>query len=164
MGLLIGLADALTWLVGAQLRDLPHPDVGELLDDLPFAASTSGPIFWGGPCEPTRMQVLHRLRRQLPREVEVCQGLNLGIDSDTFRKILSEALLPGESLHAYVGHAGWGSGQLPAELETGSWITCTADAAIVFEADPEEMWERVLKSLGPEFARLTRVPIDPRLN
>jgi putative transcriptional regulator len=137
---------------------------GELLDDLPFPASSEGPVHWGGPCEPSRMQVLHSLRRELPNEMEVCTGLNLGIDSDTFRRILSEALLPGEALRAYVGHAGWGSGQLEAELEMRSWITCTADVSVVFDTPPEEMWEAVLRELGPEFARLRRIPIDPRLN
>lgn len=138
--------------------------LGELLDDLPFPASAEPRVFWGGPCEPSRMQVLHHLRRELPHELEVCKGLALGIDTDTFREIVSESLLPGESLHAYVGHAGWAAGQLDAELATGSWITCTADSTVVFETDPAEMWEHVLRSLGPQYGRLIRIPVDPRLN
>jgi putative transcriptional regulator len=137
---------------------------GELLDDLPFPASTQGPVFWGGPVEPSRMQVLHRLRRELPEEVEILPSLHLGVDADRFRTLAGETLLPGEALHAYVGHAGWGPRQLESELETGSWILCSAEDAVVFDVPPEEMWEHVLSSLGPSYARLVEVPLDPRVN
>lgn len=137
---------------------------GELLDDLPFPASAEGPVFWGGPVEPSRMQVLHRLRREIPDVLEVESNLRLGIDADTFREVVAQRLLPGEALQAYVGHAGWGPGQLDAELEGHSWIICTADDAIVFDTNPEEIWDRVMRSLGPAYARLTEVPPDPRVN
>jgi putative transcriptional regulator len=137
---------------------------GELLDDLPFPASSEGPVFWGGPVEPSRMQVLHRLRREVPDVLEVARGLRLGIDADTFRRVVSQRLLPGEALHAYVGHAGWGPRQLDAELAGKSWIVCTADDAVVFDTNPEEMWDRVLRSLGGSYARLVDVPLDPRAN
>lgn len=137
---------------------------GELLDDIPFPASSQGPVFWGGPCEPSRMQVLHRLRRELPNELELGQGIRLGIDPDTFRKVVAEARLPGEHLNAYVGYAGWGDGQLDDELAGRSWIPCTASENLLFETDPESMWETALRSLGPEYGRLVTIPIDPRLN
>jgi putative transcriptional regulator len=137
---------------------------GELLEDLPFPASAQGPVFWGGPVEPSRMQVLHRLRRGFPDELEVIPNLRLGLDAETFRQISGEPRLPGEALHAYIGHAGWGPGQLEAELETGSWIVCSAEDSLVFDTSPPEMWESVLRSLGPSYARLTRIPVDPRLN
>jgi putative transcriptional regulator len=137
---------------------------GELLDDLPFPASSEGPVFWGGPVEPSRMQVLHRLRREIPDELEIAPDLKLGIDADTFRDVVASTRMPGEALHAYVGHAGWAPGQLEAELGTGSWIVCTGDAAIVFDTNPDEIWDRVLHALGPSYARLVRVPADPRVN
>ncbi len=137
---------------------------GELLEDLPFPASSQGPVFWGGPVEPSRMQVLHRLRRDMPNELEVLPNLRLGLDAETFRRLAGESRMPGEALHAYVGHAGWGPGQLEAELESASWIVCPGEDSVVFDTAPTDMWEAVLRSLGPKFARLTRIPIDPRVN
>ena len=137
---------------------------GELLEDLPFPGSSAGPVFWGGPVEPSRMQVLHRLRRDVPEELEVLPNVKLGMDADTFRESCSESRLPGEALHAYVGHAGWGPGQLDAEIEGGSWVLCSADDSGIFDTNPDEMWEHVLQSLGPSYARLLRVPVDPRVN
>ena len=137
---------------------------GELLDDLPYSAESGGPVHWGGPCDTERLQLLHDLRREFDNEIEVCPGVHLGIDPTSLREIVADALLPGESLHAYVGYAGWGKGQLAAEIEGGAWITCTADPSIVFDEEPERVWDRVLESLGPKYARLTRVPLDPRWN
>jgi putative transcriptional regulator len=137
---------------------------GELLEDLPFPASAQGPVFWGGPVEPSRMQVLHRLRRGLPDELEVVPNLRLGLDADMFRKLAGEPRAPGEAMHAYVGHAGWGPGQLEAELETGSWFLCTAEDSVVFDTPADAMWEAVLRALGPKYARLVGVPLDPRVN
>jgi putative transcriptional regulator len=90
--------------------------------------------------------------------------VGLGLDIDELRAVSGRPLLSGEAVHAYVGHAGWAAGQLDEELDTGSWITCTASQRIVFDTKAEEMWDRVLLSLGPRFASLTRVPLDPRLN
>jgi putative transcriptional regulator len=141
-----------------------HLTFGELLDDLPVATGSDGPVYWGGPCETSRLQLLHDLRRDLDNEIEICPGIHLGVDPVSLQEILADSLLPGESQHAYVGHAGWGPGQLAAELASGAWITCTADPTIVFGAEPERVWDDVLRSLGPKYARLTHVPIDPRLN
>ncbi len=137
---------------------------GELLDELPFPASAGGPVYWGGPCETSRMQVLHRLRHDVQNDIEICRGIRLGAEPDTFRSLVAESRLPGEALNAYVGHAGWGAGQLASELDVGSWIVCTAESGIVFDTPPEEIWERVLRSLGPKYSSLTRVPLDPRFN
>lgn len=137
---------------------------GELLEGLAFPAASAGPVYWGGPCETSRMQVLHRLRRSVESDLEICPGVQLGLPPETLRSVIATPLAPGESLHAYIGHAGWGSGQLDAEMEQGSWIVCTGDAHIVFETPHERAWERVLESLGPRYAKLARYPADPRLN
>jgi len=137
---------------------------GELLEDLPFPAAAAGPVYWGGPCETSRMQVLHRLRRSVDFDLEVCPGVQLGLPPDLLRSVIASPLAPGEALHGYLGHAGWGSGQLDAEIEQDSWILCTGDARIVFETPFEHAWERVLQSLGPKYADLAHYPADPRLN
>jgi hypothetical protein len=81
---------------------------GELLEDLPFPAAAAGPVYWGGPCETSRMQVLHQLRRFVESDLEVCPGVTLGLPPETLRTVLATPLSPGESLHAYLGHAGSG--------------------------------------------------------
>ena len=155
-------ADEGSWgLVVNRRTDLA---LGDLLEDLPFPAAAEGNVYWGGPVDPAQMQTLHHLRQDLGEQSELCPGVNLGLNVDTFREVVGTSSTPGESLHAYVGHAGWGPGQLQAELATGSWFPCTAEASFVFDADPEGVWERVLRSLGKDLARLATIPPDPRVN
>jgi putative transcriptional regulator len=138
--------------------------LGDLVDGMPVPSAVPGVVHWGGPVETSRLQVLHRLRSGAEGELEICPGVSLGLDLEELREVTSRPLLPGEALHAYVGHAGWAGGQLDAELDTGSWIMCTGNQRFVFDTRPEEIWDRVLLALGPRFASLTRVPLDPRLN
>ncbi len=137
---------------------------GDLLEALPFPAATAGPVYWGGPCESSRLQILHRLRRDTRGSLPVCRNVELGLEVERLKSILVDPLHPGEALHGYIGYAGWGPEQLAKELAEGSWVACTADARIVFDISPDEAWEHVLESLGSPWARLARVPLVQRLN
>jgi putative transcriptional regulator len=65
---------------------------------------------------------------------------------------------------AFVGHAGWGPGQLDAELERGDWILEPARREDTFAADPEGLWPNVLARKGGSYALLARMPEDPSVN
>ena len=64
----------------------------------------------------------------------------------------------------FVGYAGWGPGQLEAEMAEGSWILEPAQAEDVFTDAPDRLWSRVLERKGPEYRRLSRMPFDPTMN
>jgi len=44
-------------------------------------------------------------------------------------------------------YAGWGAGQLDAELDSGGWLVLPADHEMVF-GDPGETWETAVKHCG----------------
>ena len=64
----------------------------------------------------------------------------------------------------FAGHAGWGPGQLEAEMEEESWIVVPAEREDVFCEDPEELWSAVLRRQGASLALLSTMPADPSLN
>jgi len=64
----------------------------------------------------------------------------------------------------FAGHAGWGPGQLDAELERDYWIVEPATEEDVFAEDANGLWERVLERKGGQYALLARMPLDPRMN
>src|SRR5690606_14457219 len=45
-------------------------------------------------------------------------------------------------LRIYIGYAGWGAGQLDAEIRQGAWHVLDGDAQTVFDPDPGSLWER----------------------
>ena len=44
-----------------------------------------------------------------------------------------------------LGYAGWGSGQLDAEMERDDWILSDIDVDIIFEKDSKKKWKEALK-------------------
>ena len=69
-----------------------------------------------------------------------------------------------ERRRVFAGHAGWGPGQLDAEVEDGDWITHAAEPRDVFTEVPEELWSSVLTRKGGSYALIARMPSDPSVN
>jgi putative transcriptional regulator len=65
---------------------------------------------------------------------------------------------------AFVGHAGWGPGQLDGELERGDWIVDPARREDAFSIEPEGLWSTVLTRKGGSYALVARMPTDPSMN
>jgi putative transcriptional regulator len=65
---------------------------------------------------------------------------------------------------AFVGHAGWGPGQLDAELERDDWILESATLQDAFTGDAPELWSSVLTRKGGSYALVARMPADPSSN
>ena len=63
---------------------------------------------------------------------------------------------PPENVRLYVGHAGWGPGQLESELLQDAWLIAPADPFLVFHTPPDRMWETAIRSLGVEPAAISR--------
>lgn len=64
----------------------------------------------------------------------------------------------------FAGHAGWGPGQLDAEVADGDWITHLAQPEDVFTDAPESLWSTVLTRMGGSYALIARMPLDPSVN
>jgi putative transcriptional regulator len=84
--------------------------------------------------------------------------------------VLGTGSSPGENAaglrtaRAFVGHAGWGAGQLEDELGRGDWIVEPARAQDAFCEEPRELWSEVLTRKGGSYALVARMPADPSLN
>ena len=64
----------------------------------------------------------------------------------------------------FAGYAGWGAGQLEAELDEDSWILEPALPQDVFHPDPGRLWDDVLRRKGRDFDMLRMMPADPSMN
>lgn len=67
-------------------------------------------------------------------------------------------------LRIFAGYAGWSSGQLEGELRRGSWFVVDSAAGDLLTADPEHLWEQVLRRQRGELAFVALYPPDPELN
>ena len=64
----------------------------------------------------------------------------------------------------FAGYAGWGEGQLDAEVTRGDWIVVPADPDDPFDADPTGLRRRVLSRQTDATRFYADYPDDPGLN
>ena len=133
--------------------------LAEAVPPLAALAGADERLFRGGPVAPELPVLLVRLTDPVGLDLHIMgtTGLLTGEISTEVGSRVVEA-------RVFAGHAGWGPGQLEAELDADAWIVEPATEADVFTRDPESLWRRVLERKGPDFARLARVPFDPSLN
>jgi len=129
---------------------------------IPALAELTGPddaLFQGGPVAPDQAVLLiEALNPGIP-DVPVfgAVGFMTGEVSADVRSAVRRA-------RVFLGHSGWGPGQLESELEADAWIVEPARADDVFTAEPSALWRFVLERKGHPFSNLARIPFDPRAN
>lgn len=71
---------------------------------------------------------------------------------------------PSGRVRVFAGYAGWGPGQLEAELEEGAWAVVDGDPDDIFHDRPDHLWERVLRRQHGDVALWATLPADPTMN
>lgn len=67
-------------------------------------------------------------------------------------------------LRVFAGYAGWGTGQLEAEIEEGSWLVVPAEDGDLTSPTPDLLWSEVLRRQRGETRFWSTLPSDPGLN
>lgn len=99
-------------------------------------------LFLGGPVEQDHLLLLLRRDEAPPASDRVFGDVWVSGSLDTLRFAMVKRV-PSTDLRAMAGYAGWGPGQLRAELERGDWYVLHGHDDLVFDADPATLW-RVL--------------------
>jgi len=97
------------------------------------------PLFVGGPVELDVMLVLHSAEYRVSGTLAVDGKVAVTGEPQILHDIAAQRG-PQRSLIA-LGYAGWAPGQLDGEVERGAWFTAPADAALVFDADRDKVWD-----------------------
>ena len=74
----------------------------------------------------------------------------------------SERVARHAPVRVFAGYAGWGGGQLEAELDEESWVVEPAAEEDVF--GDGDLWASVLRRKGGAFKLVATMPEDPSLN
>ena len=114
----------------------------------------------GGPVEPGAVLVVAEFEDPDEAAVVVFDGVGF-MPGDSEPEDVAEAT---RRARVFVGYAGWGPGQLEAELEEESWVVLDADPGDVFADSSEDLWSAVLGRQGGPLALLATMPPDPSLN
>ena len=134
--------------------------VSEAVPQLEEAVAEEEPVYVGGPVQPTSIVFLAEFLDPSPAGLLVLGRIGFPAP-DAGIEELTEATA---RRRVFAGYAGWGEGQLDAEVEEGDWIAQTALPEDVFPDVPEERWATVLTRKGGSYALIARMPSDPSVN
>jgi len=103
-------------------------------------------VMSGGPVQPERGFVLHSSETQWQTTLKVSDEISLTVSRDIIAA-MADGSGPQDFLIS-LGYAGWGEGQLEAEIVANSWLTVPADKNIIFHTPIEKRWAQAAQSLG----------------
>jgi putative transcriptional regulator len=148
-----GEAGAMGLVINKLLGSATMGELFAQLDISPAGAVGSRPVHFGGPVEGGRGFVLHSAEYSEEATLVVDDNIALTATLDVLRAI-GRGEGPRQSLFA-LGYAGWAPGQLDAEIQANGWLSVPADAAIIFDPDHNQKWQRALAKLGVDLTMLS---------
>lgn len=116
------------------------------------------PLFDGGPV--SRDQVILAAWQWL-QNYKVFK-LHFGVSQERLERLLEED--PSVEARAFIGYAGWESGQLENELDQQAWLVTNVSTLSDVSIPDSKLWERAIATVQPELLFFSDFPSDPHLN
>jgi putative transcriptional regulator len=119
-----------------------------------------GLVHLGGPVSGPIMS-LHP--HAMLAEMELAPGIYFAAKKQN----LDELVHKEADFKLFIGHAGWGPGQLEGEINQGAWQHISASAVDVFDAS-RDLWQRLINRANqgelPSLLGIKNIPPDPSMN
>jgi putative transcriptional regulator len=148
---------------GAMGVVLNRPSDTTVVDAAPQLSVLADPdeaVYVGGPVQPQSLVVLAEFEDPDLAALTILDDIGfVAVGSE-----LEDLAGATRRVRAYAGHAGWGSGQLEAEMEREDWIVEEPSREDVFSDAGERLWGDLLERKGGQFALMARMPFDPSTN
>ncbi len=113
-------------------------------------------LFAGGPVQPGAVLALLRTSRPPIEAHRILDHVYLSSSLDTVVPFLTSPQ-GDEGVRLFSGYAGWGPGQLNAELGAGAWVLVPGDAAQIFASDHTRVWSELIQQhRAPTLIRVYR--------
>src|SRR5271154_3128080 len=147
--------------LGLVLNRSSGNNLGEMLvADVPDQLKDQ-PLYLGGPVQLSALSFLHS-DNFLP-EASVMPNLELGHSLDSLVEI-GESFSVTKKVKMFAGYAGWSPGQLEDEMKRKAWLTHPASIDLVFDTEPEQLWQMILRQKGLKYRLIAEMPEDVSLN
>lgn len=147
--------------VGFILNRMLNITSSQLVPDL---LSHDFPLFYGGPVEKNTLHFIHRVGPLIEGAQEIASGIYWGGDITLVNDLLERKIVTPEEFRFFVGYSGWAAAQLEQEISEKAWWIANATDDIVFDDNFDNMWKRIVGSLGDDYAYMANSPDDPSWN
>ena len=131
--------------------------VADLVTETPFVGLAEVPVFLGGPVGKNQLMFA---------AFEWQKGEGLKLNHNVSLEEASDVLDPKKlaTICAFVGYAGWGAGQLEAEMKQKAWLLQKPSPSVLKLDRLPKLWFDIMRTLGPWYKMLAAAPDDPSLN
>jgi putative transcriptional regulator len=131
--------------------------VADLVAETPFVSLAEVPVFLGGPVGKNQLMFA---------AFEWQKGEGLKLNHNVSLEEASDVLDPKKlaTICAFVGYAGWGAGQLEAEMKQKAWLLQKPSPSVLKLDRLPKLWFDIMRTLGPWYKMLAAAPDDPSLN
>jgi putative transcriptional regulator len=131
--------------------------VADLVTEAPPANLAEVPVFLGGPVGKNQLMFA---------TFEWQKGEGLKLNHNVILEEGSGATDQKKpaAICAFVGYAGWGAGQLEAEMKQKAWLLQKPSPSMLKPDRLPKLWFDIMRSLGPWYKMLAAAPDDPSLN
>ena len=143
--------------IGVVINRPSETEVATALPKWESLAARPALVFVGGPVQPEAVVAVGHAAQTVDAVQPICDGVGV-VD---LRVDPLELLGSVSGVRLFAGYAGWGEGQLEAEIADGGWFLIDAAPSDVLTTDPDALWVSVLSRQGGLF---TTISEDPTLN
>ncbi len=130
--------------VGLILNRRTDVPLSRVFEGLKAAKDRSDPVYLGGPVGAPAAFALLKSPAKLEGAERIFGEVYLISSKALFEQTIATRPDPG-AFHVYLGYAGWSSDQLRTEVELGAWFIFPANAATVFNSDPDSLWPQMIR-------------------
>jgi len=113
--------------------------VAQLFPDLKRLAQVPDKVYFGGPVELRTVWFLFRAAKRPEHAIQTCDGVYISSNRELLLKLLGRDK-PMDGLRIFIGHSGWGPGQLEGEIANGDWTLERAESDAIFNVKSEHRW------------------------
>ncbi len=136
-----------------QTKQEPLSGTKSVTDNILLDNSLEQLVLSGGPISQNRGFVLHRTQSGWKSSLALSEEIMITTSKDILMALGTEKAP--DQFMVTLGYAGWGPGQLEAELQANSWLTIDADSDILFNTPIEQRWQKSTEKLGIDIAHLS---------
>jgi putative transcriptional regulator len=110
-------------------------------------------VLQGGPVQTDRGFVVHHVGGDWEHTRQISSRIQVTTSPDILNAMAAGAG-PQTALVA-LGYAGWGAGQLEAEIAQNAWLTAPGDERVLFETPYDQRWRAAGRLLGIDLATIS---------
>jgi len=133
-------------------------DVVPNVQDLPL------PVYYGGPVAQNQLFYVHTAGKLISESVHIQQNYYWSGNFTEILEGLKNKTILSEQIRFFIGYAGWGAGQLEAELDQKAWGKLDSYSAELINKHPDDIWPEQIARLGNNYQVFANVAQDPSMN